>query len=79
MLFKKRQPYGADKQYESQNVVPLQLLVLKHHVGNNHEHGKAYAFLYHFQLYELERAAVSHEAYSVGRHLTAIFEEGNAP
>ena len=60
-------------------MVPVQVCALKHDVGNDTEHSQRDALLYHFQLDEVKGTAVFYESQSVGRHLTAVLKEGDAP
>lgn len=57
----------------------MQVLPLKHDVGNDSKYTKTDALLYNLQLHKIERSAIAHETKAVGWHLTAILEEGNAP
>ena len=54
-------------------------VVLEHDVGDDGKDGQRDALLYNFQLHEVEGASVLDEAQTVGRHLTAILKEGDAP
>ena len=60
-------------------MVPVQVCALKHDVGNDAEDGQRDTLLYNLQLDEVEGAAVLDKAQTVGWHLTAVLEEGNAP
>lgn len=60
-------------------MVPVQRLSLEHNVGNDGKYGQGYALLYNLQLYQREWSPVADKAQSVGRYLTTILEEGNAP
>ena len=57
----------------------MKILSLEHNVGDDGEDCQRYAFLNNLELYEVEGSAVLHEAEPVGRHLTAVFKEGNTP
>ena len=57
----------------------MQVGALEHDVGNDAEHGQRDTLLDDLQLNEVEGTAVLDETKTVGRHLTAVFEEGNAP
>ena len=57
----------------------MQVGALEHDVGNDAEHGQRDAFLNDLQLNEVEGSAVLNEAETVGRNLTAVFKEGDAP
>ena len=70
---------GANDEQEGQNVVPMQVVALKHNVRDDGENGQRNTFLNDFQLHERERAAVVDEAETVGGHLAAIFEKGDGP
>lgn len=70
---------GTDDEQESQNVVPMKTLPLKQNVGHDSEHAQADALLDDFELDKRERTSVADKAHPVGRHLTAIFKEGDAP
>ena len=60
-------------------MVPMQMSALEHDVGNDTEHGQRDAFLDDLQLNEVEWTAVIYKSQTVGRHLTAVFKEGDAP
>ena len=51
----------------------MEVLPLKHDVGNDCKYCKGDAFLNNFQLNKREWAAIADEAKTVSRHLTAIF------
>ena len=57
----------------------MQVVALKHDVGNNGKDGQRNALLHNLQLYEAERSAVADESQPVGWHLATILEERNAP
>jgi hypothetical protein len=57
----------------------MQSLSLEEDVGNDGKDDKRYAFLYHFQLYQIERTAIVYESDAIGWYLTAIFKEGYGP
>lgn len=57
----------------------MKLLSLKEDVGNDAENNEGDDFLYDFKLHQCEWAAVAHETYPVGRHLTTVFKEGDSP
>ena len=57
----------------------MKTLTLKKERGHYRKHNELHDFLYHFQLYEVERPAVVDNAYAVGGHLARVFEEGYAP
>ena len=52
---------------------------LEHDVGNDAEYGQRDALLYDLQLDEVEGTSIFYEADTIGRYLTAVFEEGDAP
>ena len=57
----------------------MQVVALKHDVGNNGKDSQRDALLHNLQLYKAERSAVADEPKSVGWHLAAILEERDAP
>ena len=75
----KHQIYGSDDKHEGEQVVPFQGLALEHNVCNKGEHNEADALLHHLELDKRERASVALKPDTIGRHLAAVFEEGNAP
>ena len=79
ILFHKNEIDGANDEQEGQNVVPMQVVALKHNVRDDGENGQRNTFLNDFQLHERERTAVVDEAETVGRHLAAILEKGDGP
>jgi len=60
-------------------MVPMQLLPLEDQVGYHAEDNQGDDFLYDFQLHQREWTTIINKADSVGRHLAAVFEEGNCP
>ena len=78
-LLHKHEIDGGDDAEESGCVVPVEALVLEHHVGDDGEDEERDALLYDLQLYEREGSSVAFKADAVGRHLTAVFEEGDEP
>ena len=60
-------------------MIPLQGLVLEHECDDDCEYRQGNDFLDYLELHQTERAAVVDEAYPVGRHLGAVFEEGYTP
>ena len=60
-------------------MVPMQMGTLEHDVGNDTKDCQRDALLNHLQLNEVEGTAVLYEANAVGRHLTAVLKEGDAP
>ena len=79
ILLHKDEIDGANDEQEGQNVVPMQVVALKHNVRDDGENGQRNTFLNDFQLHERERTAVVDEAETVGRHLAAILEKGDGP
>ena len=57
----------------------MQMCALKHDVGNDAEDSQRDALLNDLQLDEVKRTTVLDEAKTVGRYLTAVLEEGDAP
>ena len=60
-------------------MVPMQMGALEHDVGNDAEDSQRDALLNDLQLDEVKRTTVLDEAETVGRYLTAVLEEGDAP
>ena len=60
-------------------MVPVQMSALEHDVGNDAEHAQRNALLYYLQLDEIDWTAVFNESQSVGRNLTSVLKEGDAP
>ena len=60
-------------------MVPMQVCSLEHDVGNDAEHSQRDTLLNNLQLNEVEGAAILHETDTIGRHLTAVFKESDAP
>ena len=60
-------------------MVPMQALVLEHHIGNDGKDHERYTLLYDLELYEREGASVLNKPNAVGWHLATILEEGNNP
>ena len=78
-LFHEHQIDGADDEEEGQNMVPVQVGALEHDVGDDAEHGQRDALLYDLQLDEVEGTSIFYEADTIGRYLTAVFKESDAP
>ena len=57
----------------------MQVCTLEHDVGNNTEYSQRDALLNDLQLDEVKRTTVLDKAKAVGRYLTAVLEEGDAP
>ena len=70
---------GEDQADESRQMVPAQRFVSEDQQGEDREDGQRNHLLDHLQLEEREGASVVDEADAVGRHLAAVFEEGDAP
>ena len=51
-------------------MVPMEILALKHDVGNHGKHTETDTFLEHFQLYKIEGTAVALKAQAVGGDVT---------
>ena len=60
-------------------MVPVEILMLEHDVGDDGKDGQGDAFLDDFQLYKVERSAIPLKSHAVGRYLTAVFKKCNAP
>ena len=60
-------------------MVPMQALSLEEDVGDDGEDDERYALLNHLELHQVEGTAIIDESNSVGRYLTAVFEEGDGP
>ena len=59
-------------------MVPVELLMLEDEVRDDGEHHEGDALLDNLQLHEVKGTAVIDKAQTVGRHLAAVLEEGNA-
>ena len=57
----------------------METLALEHYSYHDGKYCEGNRFLDHFELHEIERAAVSVKTDTVGRNLCAVFKEGNAP
>ena len=60
-------------------MIPVQSLSLKEDIGDDGEDDERYALLNHLELNQVEGTAIIDESDSVGRYLTAVFEEGDGP
>ena len=56
-------------------MIPMEAFALEQHIGNDGKDDERNALLDNFELYQSEGAAIANEAYTIGWHLTAIFEE----
>ena len=70
---------GGDEAEGCGGMIPVELLVLEDEVGDDGEDHQRDALLDDLELHEVEGTAVVDEADAVGRHLTAVFEEGDHP
>ena len=70
---------GQDQADEGGEVVPVQGFTLEDEGDDKREDCQRDGLLDHFQLHEVEGAAVSGVADAVGRDGEAVLEEGNAP
>ncbi len=59
-------------------MVPSQLHV-KSDYGKRHKNHQRDHLLYHFQLHQRERSAITLKTHPVGGHLQTVFKEGNSP
>ena len=57
----------------------MEILPLEKDVGDDGEDTKADAFLYHFELHQIEWSAIPAEAHAVGGYLATILEESYSP
>jgi len=57
----------------------MQVSALEHDVGNDAEYSQRDTLLNDLQLNEVEGTSVFYEAQTIGRHLTAVLKEGDAP
>lgn len=74
--------YEVHRGYQAQEggeVVPVERLAFEEEDGEYCKYGQGYGFLYHFELWQGEVAAVVVEAEAVGRYHEAIFGKGYAP
>ena len=60
-------------------MIPLQSLSLEHYGDKNCEYCERNDLLNDFQLHQIEGTSVFDESDSIGRHLSAIFEECDSP
>lgn len=70
---------GQDQADEGGEVVPVQGFALEEEGDDQGEYGERDGLLDHFELHEVERAAVSGVADAVGRDGEAVLEECYAP
>ena len=68
--------YQADECCE---VVPMKLLPLEEHVGNDAENYQRDDFLYDFQLHQREWSSVIDKSDTICRHQEAVLYAGNQP
>ena len=54
-------------------------LVLEKYQHENGEYGQGHGLLDNLQLPQIERSSILNESDPVGRHLTAIFKQGDSP
>ena len=78
-LFHKHEIDGGNKAGEGCEMIPMKTFALEQHVGNDGKDNERNALLNNLELNKSEGSAVAHEAYTIGWHLTAIFEERYQP
>ena len=79
LWFHEHQIDSADDEQERQDMVPMEVVALEHDVGHDGKYSQRDALLNDLQLHQVERSSIVNKPQSVGRHLTAVFEEGDAP
>ena len=57
----------------------MQMCALEHDIGDDAEYCQGDALLNDLQLNEVKGTAILYEANAIGRYLTAVLEEGDAP
>ena len=60
-------------------MIPMQVLSLKHDVGDDSKDTKADTFLDNLKLHKIKWTAIAHKSHTVGRHLAAILKECYSP
>ena len=60
-------------------MIPFEGFSLKSDRAESDKDDQCNNLLYHFQLYQIERAAILTESHPVGRNLKTIFKESNPP
>ena len=70
---------GGNKTGEGCEMIPMETFALEQHVGNDGKDDERNALLNNLELNKSEGSAFAHEAYTIGWHLTAIFEERYQP
>ena len=78
-LFHKHEIDSGNKAGEGCEMIPMKTFALEQHVGNDGKDDERNALLNNLELNKSEGSAVAHEAYTIGWHLTAIFEERYQP
>ncbi len=70
---------GGNEAGKGCEMIPMKTFSLEQHVSNDGKDDERNALLYNLELNKSEGSAVAHEAYTIGWHLTAIFEERYQP
>ena len=78
-LFQKNEENCHDKAEKCREMIPLKALSLEHYSDKYCEYCQRNYLLDDFKLHQVERTAVFDETDSVGRNLSAIFEECDSP
>jgi len=60
-------------------MVPVEILMLEHDVGDHSKYREGNTFLNNFKLHQIERSTIPLKSHAVGRYLAAVFKKGNAP
>ena len=77
-LFHKHQIDCGDKEEKSQNMIPPDLNMKRHH-AKHHKHHKSDHLLHHLQLYQRKWSAVAFKTYPIRRHLKTILKQCYPP
>ena len=70
---------GISWKKESQYMVPVEVLSLKHYIGYYRKHTEANTFLNNFKLDKVKRSTIASKTKPVCRNLATILKEGYAP
>ena len=71
--------YSEDEADGGSEMIPVELLALEEHIGDDAEDCEGEYFLYNLELHKGEGATVANETDAVGGYHNAILEEGDAP
>ena len=78
-LFLKDKVDRQDQEHEAYQMIHLEGFLLEEDRGKEDKYQQGNHFLYHFQLNQRKGSPVAFKTNTVGRHLQAVFKQGDTP